>query len=139
MKSTAGYSNTPLAKKLGYKPGFRVYLVNAPEYYMDLFEDLPDELEFVHDTEIKKDLIHIFSKEADALATALPLLRHQLKENGMLWISWPKKASGVQTDVDEHAVRNLGLKNGLVDIKKCAVDHTWSGLKFVIPVADRKK
>lgn len=137
MKATAGYSKTPLGKKLGYKSGFRVYLVSPPDYYMALFEDLPEDLEFTHDTKSKKDLIHIFSMEGAVLANALPHLRKQLKENGMLWISWPKKASGIHTDIDEYAVRKLGLDNGLVDIKKCAVDETWSGLKFVIPVRYR--
>lgn len=139
MKSTSGYSNTPLAKKLGYKPGFSVAILNAPDHYMELLEELPEDLELSKDSKSKKDLIHLFTKEGDQLAVALPKLRNQLKEDGMLWVSWPKKSSGVASDLDGNAIRALGLSHGLVDIKVCAVDDTWSGLKFVIPVRDRGK
>ena len=139
MNSQAGYSKTPLAKKLGFKPGFVVQIVQAPDYYFDLFEQLPEDIEFLHEGDRKKDLIHFFTKYGDELSDALPSLRDQLKETGMLWISWPKKSSGVACDIDGNSVRSLGLRYGLVDIKVCAVDNTWSGLKFVIPVKSRSK
>ena len=139
MKSQAGYSKTPLAKKLGFKPGSTVLILRAPDHYFYLFDPFPPDVELSKEGDNKKDLIHFFTRQGDELHAALPGLRAQLKETGMLWVSWPKKKSGIQTDVDEYTVRNLGLKNGLVDIKKCAVDETWSGLKFVIPVKDRVK
>ena len=139
MDAQAGYSKTPLARKLGFKPGLSVHIVNAPDYYLDLLEPLPEDLVFSQGIDHKKDLIHYFSMSGDDLAAALPGLRSQLKQNGMLWISWPKKSSGVPSDLDGNGVRTLGLAHGLVDIKVCAVDQTWSGLKFVIPVKNRIK
>jgi len=134
---TAGYSATPLAKKLGIKAGFQIKLVNAPEYYMSLFTDLPADLDFSGDSDSKKDFIHIFTKQEDEYLKTLPLLKEQLKPNGMIWVSWPKKASKVSTDVTEDLVRNYAIKLGLVDIKVCAVDGIWSGLKLVFPVKNR--
>ncbi|WP_419698393.1 DUF3052 family protein [Mucilaginibacter sp. NFX135] len=134
----AGYSGTPLAKKLGIKSGFRIKLINAPNHYMDLFTDLPPELYFDDTADIPKDFIHFFTQNKDELLIRLPLLKGQIKQDGMIWVSWPKKASKVITDVTEDLVRDTALKNGLVDIKVCAVDETWSGLKLVIPVKDRK-
>jgi len=135
---TAGYSKTPLAKKLGIKEGLTIKLVNQPENYFDLFEDFPENINFENSNEIKKDLIHYFTKNEWELVNDIVLLRNELKENGMIWVSWPKKASKVPTDITEDTVRGLALKNGLVDIKVCAVDGIWSGLKLVIPVKDRK-
>ena len=135
---TAGYSKTPLAKKLGIKEGLTIKLVNQPENYFDLFEDFPENINFENSNEIKKDLIHYFTKNEWELVNDIVLLRNELKENGMIWVSWPKKASKVPTDITEDTVRGLALKNGLVDIKVCAVDGIWSGLKLVIPVNDRK-
>ena len=134
----AGYSGTPLAKKLGIKPGFRIKLINAPDHYMDLFTDMPSELYFDDTPGPEKDLIHFFTLNKDELLIRLPLLKGQIKSDGMIWVSWPKKASKVITDVTEDLVRGTALKSGLVDIKICAVDETWSGLKLVIPVKDRK-
>jgi hypothetical protein len=134
---TAGYSGTPLQKKLGIIPGFRIKLVNPPEYYMSLFTDLPFDLDFSDDPGSKKDFVHFFTKLEDEYLKTLPLLKDQLKPNGMIWVSWPKKASKVSTDVTEDLVRNYAIKLGLVDIKVCAVDAIWSGLKLVIPVKNR--
>lgn len=133
-----GYSGTPLAKKLGIKPGFRIKLINAPHHYMELFTDLPPNLYFDDTPVSQKDFIHFFTLNKDELLIRLPLLKGQIKSEGMIWISWPKKASKVITDVTEDLVRDTALKSGLVDIKVCAVDETWSGLKLVIPVKDRK-
>ena len=136
-KATSGYSGTPLAKKLGIKAGFSVSLINAPENYFDLFTDLSGELNFNDDPDLKKDLIHFFTKNSDEYTTKLPLLKTQIKANGIIWVSWPKKASKVVTDITEDTVRNYAIKTGLVDVKVCAVDEIWSGLKLVIPVKDR--
>jgi len=135
---TSGYSGTPLAKKLGIKEGYKIKLVNEPDYYFKLFTDLPSGIKQPDDKKTKKDFIHYFTKSASELSKDIKQLRQEMEENGMLWISWPKKSANVKTDLDENIVRNTGLKNGLVDIKVCAVNETWSGLKFVIPVKDRK-
>jgi hypothetical protein len=137
INQPAGYSGTPLAKKLGIKPGFKIGLINAPGNYFDLFTDLPGDIKITNDTSIKKDLIHFFTKSESAFTTMLPDLKNQIKPNGMIWVSWPKKASKVVTDITEDIIRNYALKIGLVDIKVCAVDEIWSGLKLVIPVKDR--
>ena len=134
----AGYSGTPLAQKLGIKKGFHIKLVNQPEYYHELFTDLPNDVTFAAEGDVhKKDLIHFFTKQADEYFAVLPLLKDQIKANGMIWVSWPKKASKVNTDITEEAIMNYALKNGLVDVKVCAVDDTWTGLKLVIPLSER--
>jgi hypothetical protein len=133
----AGYSGTPLAKKLGIKPGFRMLLVNMPEYYFNLFTDLPENIEVKIDEGVKKDFIHFFITDEQEYVTTLPLLKNQIKLNGMIWVSWPKKASEIITDITEDKIRNYAIQIGLVDIKVCAVDEIWSGLKLVIPVKDR--
>ncbi|MES2428350.1 MAG: DUF3052 family protein [Bacteroidota bacterium] len=133
----SGYSGTPLVKKLGFKPGFIIGLVNEPVYYFDLLIDIPAAVQFVKDENIKKDLIHFFTRQEGELLEVLPLLKQQIKSNGMIWVSWPKKASKVTTDVTEDTIRNYAISIDLVDVKVCAVDEIWSGLKLVIPVKDR--
>lgn len=135
---TAGYSRTPLAKKLGIKNGFKIKVVNEPSYYFELFQDLPAEIDILTDTTTQKDFIHYFTKTTAALQNDITQLQKEIVQNGMIWISWPKKSSKVETDLSGNIVRQIGLKNGLVDIKVCAVDEIWSGLKFVIPVKNRK-
>lgn len=134
----AGYSKTPLWKKLGYKEGFLSRLVDAPDDYSELLFGCPQEVVFDENSKKKKDLIHYFGKEAKELFERLPELKKELKQNGMIWVSWPKKASKVQTDITEDVIRDFALKIGLVDVKVCAVDSVWSGLKLIIPVKDRK-
>ena len=134
---TAGYSGTPLSKKLGIKEGFKISLFNQPEYYFKLFTDFPTDVTIINNSS-KVDLIHYFVKEGKQLQKDINKLKNAIKQNGMIWISWPKKSSKVETDVTEDVVRIIALQNGLVDIKVCAVDETWSGLKLVIPVKDRK-
>lgn len=134
---TKGYSGTPLAKILGIKDGIKIRLVNAPDYYQTLFDDWPKAITQPTDAKIKKDFIHYFTVDAAALRSALPALKSEMTANGSLWVSWPKKAAKVATDVTENVVRDAALAIGLVDIKVCAVDETWSGLKLVIPVKDR--
>src|ERR1700743_2540482 len=102
----AGYSGTPLAKKLGLKAGFDIKLVNAPEYYFNLFTDLPDNLDVSNNPNAKKDFIHFFTKSSEEYTRELPGLKEQLKPNGCIWASWPKKASKVATDVTEDIIRN---------------------------------
>ena len=135
---TAGYSGTPLAKKLGIKPGFKISVMNPPNGYFDLFSDLPKDLEWINDPTILKDIIHYFSESQDQLEQDIISLRKELQQHGAIWISWPKKTSKMPTDLDGNIVREIGLSNGLVDIKVCAVNEIWSGLKFVIPVKERK-
>jgi hypothetical protein len=134
----AGYSGTPLAKKLGIKAGAKVMLINAPDHYFDLFTDLPPDIYFTDVVSLENDVIHFFSKSVDEYRAKLPGLMKQIKQEGMIWISWPKKASKVVADITEDQIRNFALQIGLVDIKVCAVDEVWSGLKLVIPVKDRK-
>ncbi|QSE99234.1 DUF3052 domain-containing protein [Fulvivirga lutea] len=132
----AGYSGTPLAKKLGIKEGYKVLFVNQPEHYFNLFADLP-EIEEAKKTDSELDFIHLFvftHKEMDAHFKSC---KSQLAKKGTLWVSWPKKASKVPTDLDGNIVREYGLANGLVDVKVCAVDKTWSGLKFMYRIKDR--
>lgn len=136
--SKAGYSGTPLGKKLGLKEGFRIKIVNPPTYYFELFTDLPVGLVQSENQNELKDFVHFFTKEKSELERLLPRLAKEIKQKGMIWVSWPKKAAKINTDVDSNIVRSFGLSIGLVDIKVCAVDATWSGLKFVIPVKDRK-
>lgn len=133
----AGYSGTPLAKKLGIKGDFHIDLINAPEYYLCLFTDLPANLYFENDKDAKLDLIHFFTKSQKEYKSLLPQLKNHIKSNGAIWISWPKKSSKVPTDITEDIIRGFALQTGLVDIKVCAVDEIWSGLKLVIPVKDR--
>ncbi len=132
----AGYSATPLAKKLGIKAGFQICLINAPGYYFSLFTDLPDHLSINAIGDRELDFVHFFTKQRSEYEQQLPLIKATIKQNGMIWISWPKKASK-PADITEDAIRNYALQTGLVDIKVCAVDEIWSGLKLVIPVKDR--
>lgn len=134
---TSGYSGTPLAKKLGFKEGFKVGVLNAPSYYSELFTDLPEGVQFLSDNKSGKDLIHLFTEEEKELKALIPTLKKQIVDNGCIWISWPKKSSKVATDITEDLIRKIALANDLVDVKVCAVDETWSGLKLVIPVSKR--
>ncbi|NRB51109.1 MAG: DUF3052 family protein [Saprospiraceae bacterium] len=134
---SAGYSGTPLAKKLGIKPGFVVKLVQTPAYYFDLFEAWPEDVAIEEDDSPEKDFIHFFTKERAELDQHLPLLREEIKSNGMIWVSWPKKASKVPTDITEDVIRAAAFAHKLVDVKVCAVDKIWSGLKLVIRKKDR--
>ncbi|HEY8511009.1 MAG TPA: DUF3052 domain-containing protein [Cyclobacteriaceae bacterium] len=136
---TAGYSGTPLAKKLGIKPKFKIKLVNPPDYYFKLFSDLPSDIVEVTDKKTRKDFIHYFALKATQLKKDIKQLRQEIEENGMIWVSWYKKSAGIETDLSENVIREIALNNGLVDVKVCAVDEMWSGLKLVIPVKDRKK
>jgi len=132
----AGYSGTPLIKKLGIKPGHRMWLSGAPDHYGALLGVLPEGAGPAGDAE-EVDFAHVFATTHTDLAAGLAVARKRIASNGMVWASWPKKASGIATELDGNAVRAAGLAAGMVDVKVCAVDETWSGHKFVIRVADR--
>jgi Protein of unknown function (DUF3052) len=138
---TAGYSATPLLKKLGYAGGQRACLVAVPLAELRAFDfaarRLLKDVRQVARAKGPFDLIHLFVTEATLLPAALAAARERLVPNGMIWVSWPKQAAKVMTDVTENVVRREALAAGLVDVKVCAVDATWSGLKLVIPRAAR--
>lgn len=135
----AGYSGTPLVKKLGFKPGFRAGLVNPPPGFQKELAPMPDDVSLDVDKLSKQlNLIVLFVDSQKSLKREFSQLARRLVENGMLWIAWPKKASGVVTDLSEGIVRNIGLEAGLVDVKVCAINEVWSGLKFVYRLKDRK-
>jgi bifunctional DNA-binding transcriptional regulator/antitoxin component of YhaV-PrlF toxin-antitoxin module len=128
----AGYSGTPLAKKLGIKEGNQVCVINGPEGYLKLLEPLPEEVQFAARVTKSTDVIHIFHIQRTALEKALSTYRDKIKPTAALWVSWPKKSAKVPTDITEDTVREVALPMGFVDIKVCAVDEVWSGLKLVI-------
>ena len=134
----AGYSGTPLARKLGYATGMRAYLDGVPDHYRSLLAGLPDGVCFLKKPSKPLDFVHLFTTAADKLASKLTRYRKLLADDGMLWVSWPKKAAGVPTDVTEDVIREAALPLGFVDVKVCAVDATWSGLKLVIRKELRK-
>ncbi|PRX57285.1 DUF3052 family protein [Flagellimonas meridianipacifica] len=137
--STAGYSGTPLAKKLGIKPGFMVQVFNAPKSYFEFFHEFPDEVVLVNSSEsVEVDFIHIFATTPKELESSLEIGKPNLKKNGILWISWPKKSSKIPTEIDKFAVMKAGQDCGLVDTKVAAVDDQWSGHKFMYRLKDRK-
>lgn len=139
-RATAGYSGTPLAKKLGIKPAHRVALLRAPSEFPSRLGDVPDDVIISRGLRGKKafNVILLFCRNYSDLNANFTKTRDRLVPDGGLWIAWPKKASGVQTDLGEPAVREHGLAAGLVDNKICAIDETWSGLRFVYRLKDRK-
>ena len=136
---TAGYSGTPLVKKLGIKPGQTILILNPPDDYAATLGDLPDDVTQAEKLAGPMDFIQFFTKERAELEDRFDSLKAALKPDGMLWISWPKKASKIPTDLDGNRVREIGLAHGLVDVKVAAVDAIWSGLKFVYRLEDRPK
>jgi len=133
----AGYSKRSLPEKLGLKPGAKYILINQPPDYAEVLGELPPGLEPARSLKSPLDFIQFFTTERKELEKSILGLKRALVPNGVLWVSWPKGASKVKTDVNENVVREIALSNGLVDIKVCAVDEIWSGLKLVIPVKDR--
>lgn len=134
----AGYSPNPLLKKLGIKAGYHIQVFNEPETYWDNLGPLPEQVEGSDEEGLGNiDFIHFFTKSAEEMRERFPTLKTSIKKDGMIWISWPKKASKVPTDMSDGVVRDFGLAIGLVDVKVCAVDEVWSGLKFMYRVKDR--
>jgi hypothetical protein len=135
--SPAGYSGTPLARKLGIKPGAWLGLSGAPADFESTLGELPDGVRVTRRSRGPLDVIVAFGTERVELECRLPVLRAALESDGGLWIAWPKRSSGLATDLTDGAVRELGLDAGLVDNKVCAIDATWSGLRFVYRLRDR--
>jgi hypothetical protein len=128
----AGYSGTPLAKKLGIKDGGAVFAPDAPAHYPQLLDPLPDGVRFLARMSRAADLVHLFTRQRADLEKKLDALLKLAKPEIMIWVSWPKKAAKVPTDITEDVIRAVALPRGLVDVKVCAVDEIWSGLKLVI-------
>jgi hypothetical protein len=133
----AGYSKRTLVDKLGIKPGAKVTALGAPPFYPALLGPLPEGATLQSRLPPSSEFIHRFARRRSDLAADFPRLARALSDQGILWVSWPKQASGVETDLNENDVREIGLAHGLVDVKVCAVDEVWSGLKFVRRVRDR--
>jgi hypothetical protein len=133
----AGYSGKPLAQKLGIQPGFCIFVDGAPAAYGDIVGKLPAGAKIAVRPKAPLDMVHVFATQAMGLADKLRGYRAAIAPDGMIWVSWPKKSSGVVTDLSDVVVRDTALPLGLVDIKVCAIDETWSGLKFVIPREQR--
>jgi hypothetical protein len=134
----AGYSGTPLVKKLGIKEGFRIAFVGAPPNFDQELDVLPEDVKKIANPKNNIDFVLLFTKSAGELRKNFSRYARTLAPNGMLWICWPKKSSGVATDLNENVVREIGLAAGMVDVKVCAVTEIWSGLKFVYRLEDRK-
>ena len=134
----AGYSSTPLPKKLGIKEGSRIAFVNAPKNFQEYLDLLPENVEIVTRLTKPLDLVLLFVQTEHALLRDFAKLSAKLATNGMIWIAWPKKSSQVTTDLSFERVQRIGLDAGLVDVKICAIDETWSGLKFVFRLRDRQ-
>ena len=130
--TSAGYSGTPLARKLGIKPGMRLCALAAPTNYGQLLAPLPDDLHWQAKPSLECALVHAFFVERQVLAAALRQLRETLATDAVLWVSWPKRSAGVATDITEDVIRDEALPLGWVDVKVCAVDATWSALKLVV-------
>ena len=133
----AGYSSRPLVAKLGIKPHSRIAVMGAPRGYRSALGTLPPGVTTTDTLRGTLPFIHFFTKQRAALESRFPMLKRALTTDGALWISWPKRASGVATDLTENDVRAVALANGLVDVKVCAVDDVWSGLKLVRRMRDR--
>jgi hypothetical protein len=139
LRAVAGYSGTPLAKKLGIGPDCRIHVANAPGDYFDLVAPLPKGVKVVPRISSDIDIVHLFSTSRSDLAAKLRATLARLKPDATIWVSWPKKSSKVPTDISEDTIRELALPLGLVDIKVCAVDDVWSGLKLVIRKTNRSR
>ena len=137
MNAPAGYSGTPLPRKLGIKPGVRIAFVDAPEDFADTLHALPDDVVVKRRLRGPLDVIVFFTVSRAKLERRIEKLRAALDPAGRLWVCWPKRASGVPTDVTEDVVREIALANRLVDNKVAAIDATWSGLQLVIRLKDR--
>lgn len=134
----AGYSGTPLPQKLGIKPGMIVVAIDAPEHYRKLLAPIPSGVNFATRPIGNTKFVHFFATRRSELAKQLSILRRKIADDAVIWISWPKKSSGVATDITEDVIRAVALPLDFVDIKVCAVDETWSGLKLMIRREDRK-
>jgi hypothetical protein len=128
----AGYSGTPLYRKLGIEEGASVAVIGAPASYPQLIAPLPMGAKIVKKIPKEASFVHVFATERDDLSGHLSQLRKSIAQNGVVWVSWPKKSAKVETDITEDVIREVALPMGFVDVKVCAVDETWSGLKLMI-------
>ena len=136
---TIGYSGTPLVRKLGIKENFSILLINEPSNYFELFEGHFPAIAFPENQTTKVDFIHYFPFNAQAYSSEIKNLKSRINPAGMIWVSWFKKSSGIATDITEDIIRKVALQNELVDVKVCAIDERYSGLKLVIPVNFRQR
>ena len=134
-----GYSGTPLAKKLGIKPDSKLFIIGEPANYLSLLKPLPEGVDFVKSITPATDVVHLFATSKSKLASALQRSLSKIRADAAIWVSWPKKASKVETDITEDTIREVALPLGLVDIKVCAVDDVWSGLKLVLRKENRER
>ncbi len=134
---SSGYSGKALGQKLGFKAWSRVKTRNAPAHYLQLLGPLPPDVQISPRIRKPVDVVHVFAIARAQLVAELKRAMHEIEQDGAVWVSWPKKSSGVRTDITEDVIREVALPMGLVDIKVCAVDATWSGLKLVIRRANR--
>ena len=128
----AGYSGTPLAKKLGIKEKFKVFAIGAPEGYRAMLEPLPASVLFTSGVDASTDMVHIFTTRRTELSRALATFRERLAPDATVWVSWPKKSAKVATEITEDTVREVALPSGFVDVKACAINEIWCGLKLVV-------
>ena len=135
----AGYSGTPLLQKLGIKPGVTIVTINAPTNYRRLLGTIPESVTFSDRLKTDSGFVHVFTRQRSELANRLPISREKIAKTGVVWISWPKRSSGVPSDVTEDVVRAVALPLGFVDVKVCAIDETWSGLKLMVRRRSRKR
>ena len=136
---TVGYSGTPLAKKLGIKEGFTVYCLNAPDDFEQLLAPLPADVTIIAGPQTETDIVHIFTNTRDELFRTLAESTRLIKQDGSIWVSWYKKSARLPTEINEDTVREAAFSLGLIDIKVCAVDEKWSGLKLVIRRENRSQ
>jgi hypothetical protein len=134
---SAAHPGKPLAQKLGIRKGDALAFLNVPDNYDRLLGELPDGVIIARGAKGQLDFIQLFATEREGLEREIPRSNARIKQDGMIWVSWPKATSGLQTDLSDRVVREVGLKNGLVDVKVCAVDDSWSALKFVRRLKDR--
>ena len=136
---SAGYSKTPLIKKLGIKENFKVRFIQEPDHYADLLGPLPDGVRILEEDDFSElaNFIHIFARNVSEFEEPFLIFKDQIERNGMIWVSWYKKAAKIPTDLNENIIRDFALSLGLVDVKVCAVDEQWSGLKIVIRKENR--
>jgi hypothetical protein len=136
--ATAGYSGSPLIRKLGIKPDMKIVVWNEPATYWDYLSPLPSAIKVVaRAAPGTADMVHLFVSKSAEFIKLLQRAKPLIHSSGMIWVSWPKKSSGVPSDLDENLIRSAALKAGLVDVKVCAVDEVWSGLKLVYRLKDR--
>jgi hypothetical protein len=133
-----GYSGTPLPQKLGIKPGLTVVTINTPTNYRRLLDTIPQGVTFSDRLKPNSSFVHVFIKKRSELEKRLSALREKIADTGTVWVSWPKKSCGVPSDVTEDVVRAVALPLGFVDVKVCAIDETWSGLRLMVRRTSRK-